>query len=136
MRPFPSERRLRVAGPASHRRRRREVVRQTPVRGLGRDRGCSGGRGAFAKEGKMQTLVIMLGVAAAVASVGSLLLYRDHRETRQRLFRAVRGLDLAGQERDEACAQVEQLRGECGGGGLQASPESLGTWAGAAPGRR
>jgi hypothetical protein len=75
----------------------------------------------------MQALVIMLAVAAAVASVGSLLLYRDHRETRQRLFRAVRGLDLARQERDEACARVEQLQEEVEEWRLQASPEILRT---------
>jgi DNA repair exonuclease SbcCD ATPase subunit len=75
----------------------------------------------------MLTLVIMLGVAAAVASVGSLLLYRDHQETRQRLFRAVRGLELARQERDEACAQVEQLQGQVEEWRLQASPEILRT---------
>jgi hypothetical protein len=82
-------------------------------------------RGPFAKEGKMQALIIMLGVTAAVASVASILLYWDHRVTRERLYRAVRGLDLARQERDEACAQADQLQEEVEEWRLQASPEIL-----------
>ena len=60
----------------------------------------------------MLTLIVMLGAAAAIASVGSLLLYRDHQASRQRLDRAVRGLDHAGRQRDEACERVRLLEGQ------------------------
>jgi chromosome segregation ATPase len=60
----------------------------------------------------MLTLIVILGAATAIASVGSFLLYWDHQATRQRIDRAERGLDSAGRQRDEACHRVELLEGQ------------------------
>jgi hypothetical protein len=62
----------------------------------------------------MLTLIAMLGAATAIAAAGSFLLYWDHQATRRRLDRAVRGLDHARLQRDEACDRVELLRGQVG----------------------
>jgi chromosome segregation ATPase len=73
----------------------------------------------------MLTLIVMLGAAAAIAAVGSFLLYWDHQADRQRIDRAVRGLDQAGRQRDEACDRVELRRGQVAGLRQRGMPELL-----------